>query len=101
MDIQEFLQKLQELEGDERVVKANRSQCLGWNLTEHQYAEIVQPLDGAATDLLCGEIMSRTGETPNCDIIRQSGRNLFPVEKDSFGWLIGGISTSKGTLTFG
>ena len=25
----------------------------------------------------------------------------FPIEQDSFGWLIGGIETSKGIITFG
>lgn len=29
------------------------------------------------------------------------GYSAFPVEKDGFGWLIGGISTNKGVVTYG
>jgi hypothetical protein len=35
------------------------------------------------------------------DILAQHGYGVFPMEQDSFGWLIGGISTSKGILVFG
>ena len=27
--------------------------------------------------------------------------NVFPIEQDRFGWLIGGIETEKGVITFG
>ena len=33
--------------------------------------------------------------------IRQCGFPVFPVEKDRFGWVIGGIGTRKGVVTFG
>lgn len=29
------------------------------------------------------------------------GYTVFPVERDSFGWVIGGISTEKGVITYG
>lgn len=35
------------------------------------------------------------------DILAQHGYGVFPMERDSFGWLIGGISTKKGILVFG
>ena len=35
------------------------------------------------------------------DILAQHGYGVFPMERDSFGWLIGGISTNKGILVFG
>jgi len=33
--------------------------------------------------------------------MKKEGFNVFPLERDSFGWLIGGIQTSKGIVSFG
>lgn len=33
--------------------------------------------------------------------ITSLGYPAFAVEKDSFGWLVGGISTKKGVITYG
>ena len=35
------------------------------------------------------------------DVLREAGYAVFPVERDRFGWLIGGIHTSVGILTYG
>lgn len=35
------------------------------------------------------------------NVLSQHGYGVFPMEQDSFGWLIGGIATSKGILVFG
>ena len=35
------------------------------------------------------------------EILRKNGYNVFPVERDRFGWVIGGISTKVGILTYG
>ncbi len=45
-------------------------------------------------------------KTGNCDWERieelaTHGYHAFPVERDSFGWLIGGIQTLKGVITYG
>jgi hypothetical protein len=37
----------------------------------------------------------------NIHILEKNGFSVFPVEKDSFGWLIGGIATKKGIITYG
>jgi len=37
----------------------------------------------------------------NIQDIRHSGYDVFAIERDQFGWLIGGVQTSKGVLTFG
>ena len=37
----------------------------------------------------------------NIAILEEDDINVFPVEKDRFGWLIGGIQTNKGIITFG
>jgi hypothetical protein len=29
------------------------------------------------------------------------GYELYPVEQDRWGWVLGGLQTSKGTITFG
>lgn len=35
------------------------------------------------------------------EILREYGYYVFPLERDRFGWLIGGIATTKGTISFG
>jgi hypothetical protein len=31
----------------------------------------------------------------------QYGYELYPVERDDWGWILGGLRTKKGTITFG
>lgn len=35
------------------------------------------------------------------DELRGAGYSVFPLERDSFGWLIGGIQTAVGVLVYG
>ncbi len=36
------------------------------------------------------------------DELREThGYELYPVEQDSWGWILGGLRTKKGTITFG
>lgn len=61
--------------------------------------EFVLLARGVADDLL----IAKNGH-PNWDSIeelRNLGYDVFAIERDSFGWLIGGVQTSKGILTFG
>jgi hypothetical protein len=37
----------------------------------------------------------------NINILRNKGIDVFPVERDSFGWILGGILTSKGIIVYG
>jgi len=37
----------------------------------------------------------------NIEELRNSGYDVFAIERDRFGWLVGGIQTSKGIFTFG
>jgi len=37
----------------------------------------------------------------NMEILDIAGYRTFPVERDRFGWLIGGIQTSIGVVTYG
>jgi hypothetical protein len=33
--------------------------------------------------------------------MKNSNYDVFPIERDRFGWLIGGIQTSKGIIAYG
>jgi hypothetical protein len=35
------------------------------------------------------------------EFLIQYGYELYPVEHDRFGWVLGGLRTSKGTIVFG
>lgn len=36
------------------------------------------------------------------DTLRDTyGYELYPVEQDTWGWIVGGLRTKKGTITFG
>jgi len=37
----------------------------------------------------------------NISILKSAGFDVIPIERDSFGWLIGGIVTNKGIITYG
>jgi hypothetical protein len=37
----------------------------------------------------------------NIGLLEEDDIEVFPVERDSFGWLIGGIRTQHGVITFG
>jgi hypothetical protein len=34
-------------------------------------------------------------------VLEEAGYSIFPIEKDRFGWLIAGIQTGVGILTYG
>lgn len=53
---------------------------------------------------LAGELL--IGESGRCNwvsinYLRDNGYRVYPVDRDSFGWLVGGIKTKKGLVTFG
>jgi hypothetical protein len=33
--------------------------------------------------------------------VKNNGFDVFPLERDSFGWLVGGIKTRRGIVAFG
>lgn len=37
----------------------------------------------------------------NIELLEDYGFDVYPIERDSFGWLIGGIKTSKGVIMYG
>lgn len=53
--------------------------------------------------LLC-ELLITAGGNLNWDVkdvIESYGFEVFPVEKDQAGWIIGAVQTEKGAITFG
>ena len=53
---------------------------------------------------IANEVLITDGGKPdfdNINIIRKNGFDVFPGEKDSFGWLTGCIKTTKGIIVFG
>jgi hypothetical protein len=61
--------------------------------------EIVKTLQSLADELLIND----TGgcNWKNIRILQSVGYSVFPLEKDSFGWVIGGIQTSRGIISYG
>lgn len=37
----------------------------------------------------------------NISVLKTAGFNVIPVERDRFGWLVGGIITKNGIITYG
>lgn len=37
----------------------------------------------------------------NIHLMEDYGYRVFPLERDSFGWLVGGIQTEKGIIAYG
>ena len=37
----------------------------------------------------------------NIHLMEDHGYQVFPLERDSFGWLVGGIRTEKGIIAYG
>ena len=60
---------------------------------------IVQDISAKACQLLIRE--DGTCNWCSIDWLDERGISVFPVEQDSFGWVIGGIYTSKGIITYG
>ena len=54
-------------------------------------------------ELLCDLLISENG-TLNWAIKEELDRQkiwVYPVERDSFGWVLGAVDTKKGAITFG
>ena len=55
---------------------------------------LVEQAVGEATDALVGDWEA-------IQQLKAAGYDVFPLERDGFGWLLGGIRTSKGVIVFG
>ena len=67
-------------------------------IPEHSNQQ-VQEASNIATKILITE--AGKCEWRNIGLLELEGFDVFPVESDRFGWLIGGIQTRRGVITFG
>ncbi|HXQ37119.1 MAG TPA: hypothetical protein VN843_24120 [Anaerolineales bacterium] len=60
-------------------------------------------LVGEAEGLACNYLIGDSGgcNWANIKVIKEAGFDVFPGEKDSFGWLTGCIRTNKGIVVYG
>ena len=72
-------------------------------LFDEEYIVRDNPAALEASNIAENVLITTTGNTDwiSVNLLRKAGYQVFPVEKDSFGWLIGGIHTSVGILTYG
>lgn len=67
---------------------------------------ILDPNNSLVHDISCeAEALLITNEGycnwDNIEKLKSYGYQVFPLERDSFGWLTGGISTTKGVIAYG
>lgn len=83
-------------------IKADEEPCGICRLFENDFPRrtfLFHPLVDTASAVLIGP----SGPMPKpYDALTQAGYRVFPLEKDSFGWLVGGINVpGKGVFSFG
>lgn len=90
MSIQQLIKLLLELEKNDSIIS---SDYLADNIP------IVNEIVNLANELL----ITREGECnhKNMSILEQYNFNIFPLEVDSFGWLVACIHTDKGIIIYG
>lgn len=75
------------------------------DLEERPYLANTDHPNVAKIALLLEDIFITTGGHMNYDLkdkfMSAYGYELYPVEHDRWGWILGGLQTSKGTITFG
>jgi hypothetical protein len=67
------------------------------------YFDATHPLVKDVALLADQLLITSTGklDIDNMEVLDSKGYQTFPIEKDRFGWLIGGIQTSFGIVTYG
>lgn len=72
--------------------------CLNWGTLEERHS-LVQNAANMATRVLIEDDGERNLQA-ECDL-SMAGFYVFCLEKDSAGWLVGGIQTEKGVIAYG
>ena len=90
MYVQMLLTLLLKLEDDDSIISSNYLQ---------ESIPIVKRIKNLAHNVL----ITNEGQCDykNISILENHNFNVFPVEVDSFGWLVGGIHTGKGIIIYG
>lgn len=89
--MEKFVSMLKAMEEDERIKDAD--DCLSQDIP------IVHEISIMADDILITE--SGFCNWENIHLMEDYGYQVFPLERDSFGWLVGGIQTQKGVIAYG
>lgn len=86
-----LLELLKQLEEDDTIIPTD--ECI----------TVCHPILDQIRDQAVLVLISSNGvcNWKNIDILKANGYGVFALERDSFGWLIGGISTSKGIVAYG
>lgn len=72
-------------------------------LFDSEYILRDKPIVLEASDLAESVLITPNGHCNwgAIEVLRQNGYDVFAIERDRFGWLIGGIVTPVGILTYG
>lgn len=89
--MESFLSLLKTLEEDECIEESDF--CLS------QEIPIVSEISHLADDFLIDGGGRCNWE--NIHLLEDYGYQVFPLERDNFGWLVGGIQTQKGVIAYG
>jgi hypothetical protein len=89
MSIKKLLTLLTKLEKDDSIVSSNYLK---------NDIPIVNEIVNLADELL---IINGQCNWKNMSILEVHNFDVFPLEVDSFGWLVAGIHTDKGIITYG
>lgn len=70
---------------------------------ENDYLDLNIPIVSDISSLAEMLLIDKNGgcNWNNIESLKAAGYSVFAIEKDSFGWLIGGISTDKGVIAYG
>jgi hypothetical protein len=88
--MQKLIKLLLKLENDNSIVSCDYLQ---------NEIPIINKIRNLANELL----ITNRGQCnyKNMSILENYNFNIFPIEVDSFGWLIAGINTNKGVIIYG
>jgi DNA-binding transcriptional MocR family regulator len=90
MSIQTLLKMLTTVENDNSIKEIDYLQ---------ESTTIICNIVNLANDLLITDDGKCHYE--NMSILENNNFNIFPLEMDSFGWLVAGIQTNKGVIVYG
>jgi len=95
MSISDLIKVLEDIEACQAI---EPGEVLNWGYIDERH-KLIQEAVYLADSLLilAGGLRNYANE---CELLRE-GFGVFCLEKDGFGWLTGGINTSKGVIAYG
>jgi len=73
------------------------------SISESGFLLIIHPLINEIKSIASTLLITDDGKCnwQNIEILMDNSIEVFPVELDKFGWVLGGIRTTKGIITYG